>query len=55
MRLQCEHKPGPIVDLDKIPEINVKPTSAQYQADGRRAGLKIRSSHDEGFSEWDLP
>jgi hypothetical protein len=34
---------GVIVDACKIPEIYVNPVSAQYQTDGRRAGLKIRS------------
>ena len=34
------------MDRGKTPEINVKSTSAQRQADGRRAGLKIRSSQE---------
>jgi hypothetical protein len=42
MRLQCRPTPRPIVDLDKTLEINANPASAQRQADGRRAGLKIR-------------
>ena len=37
---------GFIVSLCEIPEIHVNPTSAQYQADGRRTGLKIRSSQE---------
>ena len=37
---------GVIVNPRKIPEIYVNPTSAQCQADGRRAGLKIRSSQE---------
>jgi hypothetical protein len=36
--------PRVIVDLGKIPEICVIPVLAQSQANGRRAGLKIRSS-----------
>ena len=46
MRLQCERQQRAIVNLGKIPEINVNPTSAQCQTDGRRAGLKIRSSQE---------
>ena len=34
------------MDLGKTPEINVNPTSAQCQTDGRRAGLKIRSPQE---------
>ena len=37
---------GVIVNPCKIPEIYVNPISAQYQTDGRRAGLKIRSSQE---------
>ena len=37
---------GVIVNPCKIPEIYVNPTSAQCQTDGRRAGLKIRSSQE---------
>ena len=37
---------GVIVNLCKIPEIYVNPISAQRQTDGRRAGLKIRSSQE---------
>jgi hypothetical protein len=42
MRLQCDRQPRASVDLGKTPEINVNPISPQRQADGRRAGLKIR-------------
>jgi hypothetical protein len=42
MSLQCDPTPWAIVDHDKTPEINVNPISVQRQADGRRAGLKIR-------------
>ena len=41
-RLQYDPTPWAIVNLGKIPEIKVNPMSAQRQADGRRAGLKIR-------------
>ena len=37
---------GAIVNPCKIPENYVNPISAQHQTDGRRAGLKIRSSQE---------
>ena len=37
---------GVIVNPCKIPENYVKSISAQCQTDGRRAGLKIRSSQE---------
>jgi hypothetical protein len=38
--------PRTVIVLGKIAEIFRNPISAQRQADGRRAGLKIRSSQE---------
>ena len=54
-RTRCPYQPnattmrtsaGVIVNPCKIPENYVIPVSAQRQTDGRRAGLKIRSSQE---------